>query len=113
MLSRALAQEAPLLLLDEPTTSLDVGRQQQALELVATLREHGDLTVVCAMHDLTLAAQYADRLLLLSGGHLVAAGPPGEIATEALVAEHYGAQVRGRRRGAARSRSIPVAAGTS
>jgi cobalamin transport system ATP-binding protein len=94
VLSRALAQDAPLLLLDEPTTSLDIGRQQQALELVAALREHGELTVVCAMHDLTLAAQYADRLLLLSGGRLVAAGPPGEIATEELVAAHYGAQVR-------------------
>ena len=46
------------------------------------------------MHDLTLAAQYADRLLLLSGGRLVAAGPPAEIATEELVAEHYGAEVR-------------------
>ncbi len=94
VLARALAQEAPLLLLDEPTTSLDIGRQQQALELVAALREHAELTVVCAMHDLTLAAQYAGRLLLLSHGRLVAAGPPDEIATEELVAEHYGAQVR-------------------
>jgi len=94
VLGRALAQEAPLLLLDEPTTSLDIGRQQQALELVATLRGQSDLTVLCAMHDLTLAAQYADRLLLLSHGRLVAAGPPGEIATEALVSEHYGADVR-------------------
>jgi len=94
VLGRALAQEAPLLLLDEPTTSLDIGRQQQALELVATLRAQGELTVLCAMHDLTLAAQYADRLLLLSHGRLVAAGPPGEIATEALVSEHYGADVR-------------------
>ncbi len=46
------------------------------------------------MHDLTLAAQYADRLLLLSGGRLVAAGPPAEIATEELISEHYGAEVR-------------------
>jgi cobalamin transport system ATP-binding protein len=94
VLARALAQEAPLLLLDEPTSSLDIGRQQQALELVAALREHGELTVLCAMHDLTLAAQYADRLLLLSNGRLIAEGPPAEIATEALVAEHYGAEVR-------------------
>ncbi len=94
VLCRALAQEAPLLLLDEPTTSLDIGRQQQALELVAALREHGDLTVVCAMHDLTLAAQYADRLLLLSAGRLVAAGPPDEIVTAELVGRHYGAEVR-------------------
>jgi iron complex transport system ATP-binding protein len=94
VLARALAQEAPVLLLDEPTTSLDIGRQQQVLELVAELREQGGLTVLSTMHDLTLAAQYADRLLLLSEGCLVAAGPPGEIATEQLVAAHYGAEVR-------------------
>jgi iron complex transport system ATP-binding protein len=94
VLARALAQEAPFLLLDEPTTSLDIGRQQQVLELVAGLREHGGLTVLCAMHDLTLAGQYADRLLLLSRGRLVAAGQAKEIATEALLAAHYGADVR-------------------
>jgi iron complex transport system ATP-binding protein len=94
VLCRALVQEAPLLLLDEPTTSLDIGRQQQALELVAALREQSELTVVCAMHDITLAAQYAERLLVLSGGRLVAVGTPAEIASAELIAEHYGAQVR-------------------
>jgi iron complex transport system ATP-binding protein len=94
VLARALAQDAPFLLLDEPTASLDLGRQQQALELVAGLRAHRDLTVICAMHDLTLAGQYADRLLLLSHGELVAEGPPAEIATEELIMEHYGAEVR-------------------
>jgi iron complex transport system ATP-binding protein len=94
VLARALAQEAPLLLLDEPTTALDIGRQQQALELVVELREQGPLTVLSAMHDLTLALQYGDRLALLSGGRLVAAGAPEEIATESLLAEHYGADVR-------------------
>jgi iron complex transport system ATP-binding protein len=94
VLCRALAQEAPLLLLDEPTSSLDLGRQQQALELVATLRTQGELTVLSAMHDITLAAQYADRLVVLAGGRQVASGPPGEIADAALFAEHYGAQVR-------------------
>ncbi len=94
VLCRALAQEAPLLLLDEPTTSLDIGRQQQALELVAALREHGELTVLCAMHDITLAAQYADRLIVLSDGRVVAEGPPAEIASAELISEHYGATVR-------------------
>jgi iron complex transport system ATP-binding protein len=94
VLCRALAQEAPLLLLDEPTTSLDIGRQQQALELVTTLRKHGELTVLCAMHDITLAAQYADRLIVLSRGRVVAAGPPAEIASAELISEHYGATVR-------------------
>ena len=93
VLARALAQEAPVLLLDEPTTSLDIGRQQQVLELVADLRD-GELTVVSAMHELTLASQFGDGLLLRSDGRLVAAGEPGEIATEALIARHYGADVR-------------------
>jgi iron complex transport system ATP-binding protein len=94
VLCRALAQEAPLLLLDEPTSSLDIGRQQQALELLSSLREQEELTVLSAMHDITLAAQYADRLVVLSGGRLVAAGPPGEIANAELLAEHYGALVQ-------------------
>jgi iron complex transport system ATP-binding protein len=94
VLARALAQEAPLLLLDEPTTALDIGRQQLVLELVAELRRQKSLTVLSAMHELTLAMQYADRLLLLSNGRLVAAGPPAEIATEALISTHYRARVR-------------------
>ena len=61
MIARALAQGAPILLLDEPTTALDVGHQQEVLELVDRLRVANALTVVSTMHDLTLAGQYADR----------------------------------------------------
>ena len=94
VLARALAQEAPLLLLDEPTSALDAGRQQEALELIDALRLDAGLTVLAAMHDLTLAGQYASRLLLLSGGRIVARGAPAEVLTEPLIAEHYGARVR-------------------
>jgi iron complex transport system ATP-binding protein len=94
LLGRALAQEAPLLLLDEPTTALDVGRQQAALELVDELRRERGLTVLGAMHDLTLAGQYADRLALLADGRVVASGTPAEVLTEPLIARHYRARVR-------------------
>ena len=92
-LARALAQHAPLLLLDEPTAALDMGRQQQVLEIVDRLRASRNLTVVSTMHDLTLAGQYADRLLLLDGGRLVASGVADDVLTRELITEHYGAEV--------------------
>jgi iron complex transport system ATP-binding protein len=93
VLARALAQEARILLLDEPTSALDLGRQQQALELVLALRDDG-LTIVSAMHDLTLAGQYADRLVLVDGGAVVADGDPRSVLSPANIAGYYGASVR-------------------
>jgi iron complex transport system ATP-binding protein len=93
VLSRALAQEAPILLLDEPTSALDLGRQQQALELVHALRD-GGLTIRTTMHDLTLAGQYADRLVLLDRGEVVADGTPAEVLSNLNVSSYYGANVR-------------------
>jgi iron complex transport system ATP-binding protein len=92
-LARALAQDAPILLLDEPTAALDVGRQQQVLEIVDRLRVEGGLTVFSTMHDLTLAGQYADRLLLIDKGRIVAGGRARDVLTGPLIAEHYGADV--------------------
>jgi iron complex transport system ATP-binding protein len=93
-LARALAQDAPLLLLDEPTSALDLGAQQQALELIDWLRREEVLTVISAMHDLSLAGQFADRLLLLDRGRVVADGPAPEVLSEKSIAAHYGASVR-------------------
>jgi iron complex transport system ATP-binding protein len=93
VLARALAQDAPILLLDEPTTALDLGRQQQALELVDGLRETG-LTIVSTMHDLTLAGQYGDRLVLLDRGAVVAEGTSDDVLSAANVSSFYGANVR-------------------
>jgi iron complex transport system ATP-binding protein len=93
VVARALAQEAGIVLLDEPTASLDIGHQQQALELLDALRAESGLTLVTAMHDLTLAAQYADRMVVLDRGRIVADGSPADVLTEALVAGHYGAAV--------------------
>ncbi|MGH2540186.1 MAG: ABC transporter ATP-binding protein [Actinomycetota bacterium] len=92
--ARALAQEPVLLLLDEPTTSLDVGRQQDVLELIESLRRERGVTVVSALHDLTLAGQFADRLLLLHDGVQVAEGLPGDVLTEQIVRAFFGASVR-------------------
>jgi cobalamin transport system ATP-binding protein len=94
VLARALAQEAPLLLLDEPTTALDLGRQQQVLELVDSLRREAGLTVFSTMHDLSLAGQYADRLLLLDRGRIEAQGSPTDVLSEERIATFYGASVR-------------------
>ncbi len=93
VVARALVQEAPLVLLDEPTAALDIGHQQQALELLDALREESGLTLVAAMHDLTLAAQYADRMLLLDQGRVVADGSPVDVLTEAAIATHFGAAI--------------------
>ena len=94
VLARALAQAAPVLLLDEGTNALDVGSQQQVLELVSDLREQDGITVVSAMHDLTLAAQYSDTVALLGAGRVVEAGLPRDVIREDLIAAHYGAEVR-------------------
>ncbi len=107
-IARALAQQAPVLLVDEPTSSLDVGRQQDVLELIDSLRAERGLTVIAAMHDLTLAGQYADRLALLVGGQLVAVGTPAEVLTEPAIADHYRAQVRVLQMNGAGRAVIPV-----
>jgi len=94
VLARALAQDAPVLLLDEPTSALDLGRRVDALELVDELRRERGLTVLSAMHDLTLAAQFTDRLVLMSGGQVVAAGVPADVLDEQLLSACFGARVR-------------------
>ena len=94
VLARALAQEAPVLLLDEPTSALDLGRRVEALELVDAVRAERALTVVSAMHDLTLAGQFADRLVLMVGGRSVAGGKPEEVLVEEVLGDHFGTAVR-------------------
>jgi iron complex transport system ATP-binding protein len=89
VIARALAQDAPVLLLDEPTSALDIGHQQQALELVTELREQQALTVMSAMHDLTLAGTYTDRLVLLDGGEVVARGDAVDVLTADRLGEVF------------------------
>jgi iron complex transport system ATP-binding protein len=94
VIARAIAQEAPLLLLDEPTTGLDIAQQLRVLELVDGLRRADGLTVISTMHDLTLAGRFAHRFALLSSGRLVTEGTRGEVLLPHVIAEHFGARVR-------------------
>ncbi len=93
VIARALAQEPSVLLLDEPTAALDLGHQHEVLTLVDELRIARSLTVVSALHDLTLAGQYADRFLLLSGGAVVADGTAADVLTPELLERCYATPV--------------------
>jgi iron complex transport system ATP-binding protein len=90
VLARALAQAAPVLVLDEPTASLDVNHQVRTLDLVADLVDDGR-TAVAAIHDLSLAARYCDRLVLLADGGVVAAGLPERVLERSTVADAFDA----------------------
>ncbi len=94
VLARALAQEAPVLIMDEPTSALDLSRRVEALEIVDELRREWGLTVVSALHDLTLAGQFADRLLLLTDGSVSAFGTPAEVLDERVLGEAFDCAVR-------------------
>lgn len=94
VIARALTQQAPVLLLDEPTSALDVGHSVEVLEMVDELRHQDGLTVVAAMHDLGMAARYADRLLLLEHGRPQALGTPEDVLEPVLLTRVYGHPVR-------------------
>ena len=97
MVARALAQEPRILILDEPTNHLDIRHQ---LELLRLLRGLG-LAVVCTLHDLTLAAAFADRVVILDQGRVIADAPPDEALTEATIARAFHVATRIDRSGAA------------
>ncbi|MEO3978642.1 ABC transporter ATP-binding protein [Streptomyces sp. CAU 1734] len=89
-IAMALAQETDLLLLDEPTTFLDISHQVEVLDLVRRLNHERGRTVVVVLHDLNQAARYADHLVAMKAGRIAAEGPPGEIVTAELVREVFG-----------------------
>ncbi|WP_227369083.1 ABC transporter ATP-binding protein [Halomonas sp. M20] len=89
-----LAQQADLLILDEPTTYLDLGHQLEILELLQALNREQGLTVIMALHDLNQAAQVGHRLVVMRSGQLVQAGPPAEVLTERLLADVFRIRAR-------------------
>ncbi|MGA5195682.1 ABC transporter ATP-binding protein [Streptomyces exfoliatus] len=89
-IAMALAQDTPVLLLDEPTTYLDLAHQVDVLELVAELNRTDGRTVVMVLHELNLACRYADHLIAMREGQVIAAGTPTDIVTPDLVQEVFG-----------------------
>jgi iron complex transport system ATP-binding protein len=93
-IAMALAQQTPLLLLDEPTTYLDIAHQIDVLDLCAELHAEQRRTLVAVLHDLNQAARYATHLIAMRAGRVIAAGPPGDIVTAELVEEVFGVPCR-------------------
>jgi iron complex transport system ATP-binding protein len=92
-IARALAQEADILLLDEPTAMLDINHQVEIFELLRGLNASRDVTILCVSHDLNSASEYCPRLVLLCEGAVVADGPPDQVLTAERIQGVYGARV--------------------
>jgi iron complex transport system ATP-binding protein len=89
-IAMALAQDTPILLLDEPTTFLDIAHQIEVLDLVADLNQRNGTTVVMVLHDLNQACRYAHHVIAMHEGSIAAAGPPAEVITADLVRHVFG-----------------------
>jgi iron complex transport system ATP-binding protein len=94
VLARALAQSTKVVVLDEPITGLDLRHQMDMLELLKSEVHECDLTIVATLHDLTLAGQFADRLVLLDAGEVVLDGPAATVIRSDELAERYGMKLR-------------------
>lgn len=92
IIARALAQEPEVLLLDEPTSNLDIKHQLEIMSLVRKLARERGLIVIAAMHDLTLASRFSDRIVMLKRGKVFAAGPPHEVVTPENIRQVYGVE---------------------
>jgi len=90
IIARALAQQPKILLLDEPTSNLDIKHQLEVLDLIKNLSRNMKLSVIMAMHDLNLASRYSDKIVMLKSGCIFAAGPPEEVITEENIMAVYG-----------------------
>jgi len=86
----AVAQDTPILLLDEPTVHLDLRHQVAAMDLLVGLNERDGITVVAVLHDLGMAAHFFERLVLIDGGRIIADGPPAEVLTADRIRDVFG-----------------------
>jgi len=93
-IAMVLAQETDVLLLDEPTTFLDMHHQLEVMDIIETLRDESDITVVLVLHDVEQAATYADHMIALKDGTIHARGPPEEVVTESLLARVFEIEAR-------------------
>jgi iron complex transport system ATP-binding protein len=92
-IARALAQEPDVILLDEPTANLDIQHQIDFLDLILTLNRERGLTIVMASHDMNIASEFCDRLILLRGGRIYQIGTPEEVVTKENIESVYGCEV--------------------
>jgi iron complex transport system ATP-binding protein len=92
-IARALAQEPEVILLDEPTANLDIHHQMDFLDLILTLNRERGLTIVMASHDMNIASEFCDRLILLQGGGVYKIGTPDEVITQENIEKVYGCEV--------------------
>ena len=90
LIALAVAQAAPLLLLDEPTVHLDLRHQVEAMELLVDLNERDGTTILAVLHDLGLAAHFFPRVVVMDHGRIVADGPPGEVLSADRIREVFG-----------------------
>jgi iron complex transport system ATP-binding protein len=94
MLARGLAQQTPILLLDEPTANLDVRHQLEVTRMLRDLSRKKGILIIMICHDLNIAAKYSDRIIMLKDGHVFAEGPVSEVITEQNISEVYGVGCR-------------------
>jgi iron complex transport system ATP-binding protein len=92
-IARALAQEPEVILLDEPTANLDIHHQMDFLDLILTLNRERGLTILMASHDMNIASEFCDRLILLQGGRIYKTGTPDEVITKENIEKVYGCEV--------------------
>jgi iron complex transport system ATP-binding protein len=111
LIAMCLAQEPQVLLLDEPTSHLDVGHQLSVLDLIRKLNHQSNMTVIAVFHDLNLAAEYCHRLMVLDKGKIESLGPPKDVLTSDMIHKVYGAKVLTEKNPVSQKPHVIIAAG--